>query len=78
MFKQKFNINSTVNNKNKCKIDYFISGPEKETDMKVSAVITHAIHINNTDNTQWVKLVFTGIDCFKETFYYRSKMGSNP
>ena len=49
---------------------HFIGGPEKETNMKASAVITQSVHIE-------FKYLFTGIGCFKGTFSLQSEMVPN-
>ena len=66
----KSNGSPIVSSKNKWKKDYFIPGPEREADMKASAVITQSI-------PNEVKCVFTSIHSFKWAFSLQVKAGPN-
>ena len=55
----------------KYKIDYYLSVPENEADMKASSTMTQLIHNR-------FKSVFTGISCFKGTFSSQVKDGIKP
>ena len=59
-----------VSNKNKYKIDYFVSGPEREASMMETAALTETIH-KDFD-------VFSGIRLFKGTFLLKIKDGTRP
>ena len=52
-------------------MDYFITGPDKEADMAMSAKTMQELHYKYSD-------VFIGIGCFKDTFPLQVKEGVNP
>ena len=72
--KPKTNINQTIHphhtNKIKQGRDYFIVGPDKETNMVTSATTTWELH-NKYSN------VFRGAECFKGTFLFHVKKAQN-
>ena len=49
-------------------VDYFIAGPEMEADKVASAKTTQKIQNDYSD-------VFTGLRCFKDTFFLQIKDG---
>ena len=60
-----------ANTNNSCHINYFLPGPNREVDKRVSTTITKLMHNEFPDD-------FSGIGCFEGIHLLQVKEGSKP